>query len=71
MGFRRWLALLAALALALTPVAMAAVLEVGSRGSDVTAVQKKLIQWGYLTGTADGRYGEKTRAAVAAFWTRT
>jgi len=64
---RRALALLAALALALGPVALAAVLEVGSRGGDVTAVQKKLIQWGYLTGAADGRYGEKTRAAVAAF----
>ena len=41
---RRAMALLAALALALTPVALAAVLEVGSRGGDVTAVQKKLIQ---------------------------
>lgn len=67
---RRGAALLAALAVALTPVALAAVLEVGSRGSDVTAVQKKLIQWGYLSGTADGRYGEKTRSAVAAFQSR-
>ena len=67
---RRALALLAALALALTPVALAAVLEVGSRGGDVTAVQKKLIQWGYMTGAADGRYGEKTRQAVAAFQRR-
>ena len=48
-------------------VALAAMLEVGSRGDDVTAVQKKLIQWGYLKGTADGRYGENTRAAVSAF----
>ena len=45
----------------------AAVLEVGSRGSDVTKVQKKLIQYGYMTGTADGRYGEKTRDAVEWF----
>ena len=37
------------------PVALAAVLEVGSRGGDVTAVQKKLIQWGYLSGAADGQ----------------
>ena len=64
---RRALALLAALAVALMPVALAAVLEVGSRGGDVTAVQKKLIQWGYLSGAADGRYGEKTRQAVIAF----
>ena len=47
--------------------ARAAVLEVGSRGDDVTRVQKKLIQWGYLSGSADGRYGEATRRAVAAF----
>ena len=67
MKARRGAALLAALALALLPVALAAVLEVGSRGDDVTAVQKKLIQWGYLKGTADGRYGENTRAAVSAF----
>ena len=68
---RRALALvLAALMLAagLAPAALAAtVLEVGSSGSDVTAVQRKLIQWGYLSGTADGRYGEKTRQAVIAF----
>ena len=67
MTARRALALLAALAVALMPVALAAVLEVGSRGGDVTAVQKKLIQWGYLSGAADGRYGEKTRQAVIAF----
>ena len=57
-----------ALGMALAPAALAAkVLEVGSSGSDVTAVQKKLIQWGYLTGSADGKYGEKTRRAVASF----
>ena len=70
MGGRRFAALLlAALALmtALAPGALAAVLEVGSRGNDVTKVQQKLIQWGYLTGSADGRYGAKTRAAVESF----
>ena len=57
-----------ALLMSLAPGALAAkVLEVGSSGSDVTAVQKKLIQWGYMSGTADGRYGEKTRDAVRAF----
>ena len=45
----------------------AAVLEVGSSGSDVTKIQKKLIQYGYMTGAADGRYGEKTRDAVRWF----
>ena len=67
MMLRRGAALLTALSLALMPVALAAVLEVGSRGDDVAAVQRKLIQWGYLSGAADGRYGEKTRVAVAAF----
>ncbi len=57
-----------ALAVSLAPGALAAkVLEVGSSGSDVTRVQQKLIQWGYLTGAADGKYGEKTKNAVAAF----
>lgn len=57
-----------ALAVSLAPGALAAkVLEVGSSGGDVTRVQQKLIQWGYLTGTADGKYGEKTRSAVTAF----
>ena len=66
----RWLAaLLAAVMLAavLAPCALAAVLELGSKGSDVTKVQKKLIQWGYLKGSADGSYGPKTKAAVESF----
>ncbi len=46
------------------------VLEVGSRGENVTKVQKRLIQYGYLSGTADGKYGEKTRDAVEWFQRR-
>ncbi|MBR3929635.1 MAG: spore cortex-lytic enzyme [Clostridia bacterium] len=46
------------------------VLEIGSRGENVTKVQKRLIQYGYLTGTADGKYGEKTRSAVEWFQRR-
>ena len=66
---KRIVSLLLALCLSLLlPLsAFAAVLEVGSRGSDVTKVQKKLIQYGYMTGAADGRYGEKTRDAVLWF----
>ena len=65
------LILMSALLLAIASPAYAAkVLEVGSSGSDVTRVQQKLIQWGYLTGSADGRYGEKTRAAVELFQRR-
>ncbi len=62
-------AMLLFLALA-DPACAATVLEVGSSGSDVTRVQRKLIQWGYLSGSADGRYGEKTRAAVEQFQRR-
>ena len=60
------LALCFALTLPLNALA-AAVLEIGSRGENVTKVQKKLIQYGYMTGTADGRYGEQTRDAVEWF----
>ncbi len=48
----------------------AVVLEIGSRGSNVTKVQKRLIQYGYLDGEADGRFGEKTQAAVRLFQRR-
>lgn len=52
-------------------IALAAtVLEVGSSGSDVTKVQNRLIQYGYMTGSADGKYGEKTRDAVIWFQKR-
>lgn len=68
---RRTLAIVLALVFLTTllPVSASAatVLEVGSRGDDVAKVQKKLIQYGYMTGTADGRYGEKTRDAVMWF----
>lgn len=39
----------------------------GSTGSEVRQIQQRLIQWGYLTGTADGVYGPKTEAAVKRF----
>ena len=58
------LAMAIALGLCLSPALADIVLEVGSSGSDVTKVQNKLIQYGYMTGAADGRYGEKTRDAV-------
>lgn len=48
----------------------AKVLEVGSRGNDVVKVQKRLIQYDYLDGEADGRYGEATREAVRLFQKR-
>ena len=42
------------------------VLSVGSGGKDVIALQQRLVLAGFLTGQADGRYGEGTRKAVAA-----
>ena len=47
--------------------AFAMVLEVGSSGSDVVKVQQALIKYGYMEGSADGKYGEKTRDAVKYF----
>lgn len=54
----------------IAPAHAAVVLDVGSRGSNVTKVQKRLIQYGYLDGEADGRFGEETRAAVRLFQKR-
>lgn len=42
-------------------------LTVGSRGESVKQLQQALIDKGYLTGAADGIYGEKTRDAVKSF----
>lgn len=48
-------------------VADGAVLKQGSRGDLVKTMQTKLIKWGYLTGSADGVFGAKTKAAVIKF----
>ena len=64
-----FLALTISLACAVSARA-ATVLEVGSRGNDVVKVQKRLIQYDYLKGEADGRYGEATRDAVRLFQKR-
>ena len=53
-----------------SPVASVGVkLETGSEGDAVRALQKRLRTLGYLADSADGTYGEKTRAAVIAFQT--
>ena len=39
----------------------------GSTGDRVRQVQQKLINWGYLKGTADGVFGQMTHNAVVAF----
>lgn len=64
------LAMAIALGLCLSPALADIVLEVGSSGANVTKVQNRLIQYGYMTGSADGKYGEKTRDSVILFQKR-
>lgn len=45
-------------------------LRLGSRGSEVKAVQKRLKELGYLNDSADGIFGPTTEAAVKAFQQR-
>lgn len=42
-------------------------LEQGSKGDSVKALQEKLIELGYLYDSADGNFGAKTKSAVEAF----
>ena len=42
-------------------------LTIGSSGSDVKRLQKRLIDLGWMSGSADGDYGGATEAAVKAF----
>ncbi len=44
--------------------------QIGDKGDAVRKVQKKLISLGYLSGNADGDYGNMTRNAVKAFQQR-
>ena len=44
-----------------------AALRRGSRGDDVSAVQKRLKQWGYYSGAVDGIFGYATERAVKWF----
>jgi N-acetylmuramoyl-L-alanine amidase len=39
----------------------------GSRGPEVQELQSKLSQLGYSVGTADGKFGPKTEAAIRSF----
>ncbi|MDD3410370.1 MAG: spore cortex-lytic enzyme [Eubacteriales bacterium] len=44
-----------------------AVVAWGSKGDQVTAIQQKLKQYGYFTGTVDGVFGKQTYDAVVWF----
>lgn len=48
-------------------VAPGMTMRYGSAGTDVTALQNRLIELGYLLGTADGKFGVATKASVIAF----
>ncbi|MDD5897223.1 MAG: spore cortex-lytic enzyme [Clostridia bacterium] len=63
-----WLLALSVFTLFLVFVrADAAVVAWGSKGDQVRQVQQKLIQYGYLQGTADGIFGKDTYDAVVWF----
>ena len=77
---KRYLALFLALVLCLMPFTTALasghdylmlkgahIQRRGSRGSDVSRIQQRLSNLGYLTGRVDGSYGAKTEQAVRAF----
>ena len=42
-------------------------LQKGSKGDDVKALQQRLIELNYMSGSADGDYGGKTASAVELF----
>lgn len=47
--------------------ALVSTLRYGSEGAEVTTLQNRLIALGYLAGSADGKFGRDTKAAVIAF----
>ena len=63
----RWLSMGLLCCMLAAGVAQAASVSYGSTGSDVTRVQTRLKQYGYLSGTADGVFGNATLAAVQWF----
>ena len=50
-----------------TPNKAYKILRKGDRGDNVKKLQERLIELGYLTGKADGAYGNQTRRAVLLF----
>ena len=72
MSRRRLICFLTALVLAVSLCASALALDsvtlkYGSRGDAVRKLQQALIDQGYLKGSADGVFGNKTENAVRAF----
>ncbi|MBQ3234616.1 MAG: spore cortex-lytic enzyme [Clostridia bacterium] len=52
------------------PAVETAIVGAQSSKSDIKLVQQKLKNWGYYTGSVDGIYGSKTKAAVKYFQRR-
>lgn len=50
-----------------TQSSKAAISYYGSKGSEVTEIQKRLKAWGYYKGAIDGKYGYQTYQAVRYF----
>ena len=72
MSRKRLICFLTALILTVSLCASALALDAGtlkngSRGDEVQKLQQALISLGYLKGTADGVFGNKTENAVRAF----
>lgn len=49
------------------PITTTPTLRYGSQGTEVLTLQNRLITLGYLTQTADGKFGVATKTAVIAF----
>ena len=52
------------------PTMEVAIVGASSSKSDIKLIQQKLKNWGYYTGSVDGIYGSKTKAAVKYFQRR-
>lgn len=52
------------------PLPQYASIVIGAKGEDVRRLQEELIKLGYLSGPADGKFGEKTQEAVSLFNSR-
>ena len=59
----------AAIAGDMTSVTISGTLRYGDSGTEVTTLQNRLIELGYMMGTADGKFGASTKAALVAFQT--
>lgn len=52
------------------PTVVEAISKYGSKGEEVTQIQKKLKNWGYYFGEVDGIFGSRTQNAVKLFQQR-